>query len=37
MPGGKPSLSPNLGGTFLTAAMPSAAPITKPKKTLLGY
>ena len=27
---------PNLGGTFLTAGMPSAAPIAKPKKTLLG-
>lgn len=27
---------PNLGGTFITQQMPSAPPITKPKKTLLG-
>lgn len=26
--------SPNLGGTFLTASMPSAAPLTKPKPGL---
>lgn len=28
--------SPTLGGTFLTASMPSAAPLTKPGKTLFG-
>lgn len=32
LPGGVP----NLGGTFLTSGMPAAAPIAKPKKTLLG-
>lgn len=32
----KQGAKPNLGGTYLTAAMPGAAPITKPKKTLLG-
>jgi hypothetical protein len=32
LPGGVP----NLGGTFLTSGMPSAPPIAKPAKTLLG-
>ncbi len=27
---------PTLGGTFLTQSMPSAAPLRKPQKTLLG-
>lgn len=30
------SASPTLGGTFLTASMPNAAPLTKPRKTLFG-
>lgn len=30
------SSTPNLGNTFLTQSMPSAAPIRKPQKTLLG-
>jgi len=35
--GGKPKPTANLGGTFLTAAMPGAPPLTKPKKTFGGY
>lgn len=34
-PGSGPK-TPNLGGTFITQQMPSAPPITKPRKTLLG-
>ena len=36
-PGAAGSVKPNLGGTFLTASMPGAVPLTKPKKAVGGY